>query len=158
MDGLPLERASPRFDSLPRERRECLRTGRIVMDDVKLNVLVVDDDESVRDSLRLMLESSGYSVLGFKSAEDLLDSGFGENPFCLILDIRLPGMSGFKLQEHLLKSQIKIPVIFITGHDRDRMEDEAMRLGAVAYLRKPFEEQRLLEAIGSACEKGMSFR
>ncbi len=117
------------------------------MADTKFNVLVVDDNESVRDSLKLMLESSGYPVSAFKSAEDFLNSGFGENPFCLILDIRLPGMSGFELQEHLLKSQNKIPVIFITGHDHDRMEEEAMRLGAIAYLRKPFDEQVLLEAI-----------
>jgi two-component system, LuxR family, response regulator FixJ len=117
------------------------------MGDAKLNILIVDDDESVRDSLRLMLESSGYSACTFKSAEDLLDSGFGENSFCLILDIRLPGMSGFKLQEHLLKSQNTIPVIFITGHDRDRMEEEARRLGAIAYIRKPFDEQHLLDAI-----------
>ncbi|MBI5968902.1 MAG: response regulator [Deltaproteobacteria bacterium] len=117
------------------------------MADAKLNVWIVDDDESVRDSLRLMLEASGYAVCKFKSAEDFLDSGFGVNSFCLILDIRLPGMSGFNLQEHLLRSQNKIPVIFITGHDRDRMEEEAMSLGAIAYLRKPFDEQHLLEAI-----------
>jgi FixJ family two-component response regulator len=123
------------------------------MADAKFNVLIVDDDESVRDSLRLMLESSGYSVCTFKSAEDLLDSGFGKNPFCLILDIRLPGMSGFQLQEHLVQSGSRMPVIFITGHDCNRMEDEAMRLGAVAYLRKPFEEQRLLEAIGSLARR-----
>ncbi len=112
-------------------------------------VSVVDDDESVRASLSLLIESNGYEVITFKSAEDFLDSGFGGNPCCLILDIRLPGMSGLQLQEHLVKSQSQIPVIFITGHDRDRMEDEAMRLGAVAYLRKPFDEQCLLDAIRS---------
>ena len=124
----------------------------------KLNVSIVDDDESVRDSLKLMLESSGYVVCTFKSAEDLLDSGFGKNPFCLILDIRLPGMSGFQLQEHLVQSGSRIPVIFITGHDRDRMEKEAKRLGAIAYLRKPFDEQGLLEAIRSVEMKGLELR
>ncbi len=128
------------------------------MADAKFNILVVDDDKSVCDSLKLMLESSGYRVLAFKSAEDLLTSDFGDNPFCLILDIRLPGMSGFKLQDHLLKSQINIPVIFITGQDHNRMEEEAMRLGAIAYLRKPFDEQRLLDAIGSLARKGGEFR
>jgi len=117
-------------------------------------VYVVDDDESVRASLKLLIESSGYHVVTFKSAEDFLDSSFGENPCCLILDIHLPGMSGFNLQGHLVKSQTRIPVIFITGHDRNRMEDEAMRLGAIAYLRKPFDEQYLLDAIELACEKG----
>lgn len=125
------------------------------MADGKFIVFVVDDDDSVRASLKLLIESSGYSVVTFKSAEDFLDSSFRENPCCLILDIHLPGMSGFRLQELLVKSRSRIPVIFITGHDRDRMEDEAMRLGAVAYFRKPFDDQALLDAIQFACEKGV---
>jgi FixJ family two-component response regulator len=125
------------------------------MADVKHMVYVVDDDESVRASLKMLIESAGNRVVAFKSAEDFLDSGFGENPCCLILDIRLPGMSGFKLQEHLVNLQTHIPVIFITGHDSYRMEDEAMGLGAIAYLRKPFDEQCLLDAIQLACEKGV---
>ena len=124
------------------------------MANAKPIVFVVDDDESVRASLKLLIESIGYRVVTFKSAEDFLDPGFGENPCCLILDIRLPGMSGFKLQEHLVKSQTRIPVIFVTGHDSYLMEGEAMRLGAIAYLRKPFDEQYLLDAIQLACEKG----
>ncbi len=123
------------------------------MAEAKFTVFVVDDDESVRASLKLLIESSGYHVVTFKSAEDFLDSRFRENPCCLVLDICLPGMSGFKLQEHLVKSQSKIPVVFITGHDRYRMEDEAMRLGAVAYLRKPFDEQCLLDAIRSLARR-----
>jgi FixJ family two-component response regulator len=119
----------------------------MIMADAEFIVYVVDDDDSVRASLKLLIESSGYHVVTFKSAEDFLDSTFGESPCCLILDIHLPGMSGFNLQGHLVKSQTRIPVIFITGHDRYRMEDEAMRLGAVAYLRKPFDEQYLLDAI-----------
>lgn len=125
------------------------------MAEAKSIVFVVDDDESVRASLKLLLESSGFHVVTFESAEDFLDSNFRESPCCLILDIHLPGMSGFNLQKHLVKSQTRIPVIFITGHDRYRMEDEAMRLGAVAYLRKPFDEQYLLDAIQLACEKGV---
>jgi FixJ family two-component response regulator len=121
----------------------------MIMAEPKPIVFVVDDDESVRASLKLLIESNGYDVATFKSAEDFLDSRFRENPCCLILDIRLPGMSGFQLQESLLKSQRRIPVIFITAHDHNRMEDEAMRLGAVAYLRKPFDEQCLLNAVAS---------
>jgi two-component system response regulator TtrR len=117
-------------------------------------VYVVDDDEPVRASLKLLIESCGYHTVTFKSAEDFLDSNFGKSPCCLILDIHLPGMSGFNLQKHLVKSQTPIPVIFITGHDRYRMEDEAIGLGAIAYLRKPFDEQDLLDAIRLACEKG----
>jgi FixJ family two-component response regulator len=116
-------------------------------------VYVVDDNDSVRASLKMLIESSGNRVVAFKSAEDFLGSGPWESPCCLILDIRLPGMSGFKLQEHLINLQIRIPVIFITGHDSYRMEDEAMRLGAIAYLRKPFDDQCLLDAIQLACEK-----
>jgi FixJ family two-component response regulator len=96
----------------------------------------VDDDELVRASLRLLLESSGYRAITFKSAEDFLESDYRGNPCCLILDIHLPGMSGFKLQQHLVESQTRMPVIFITANDRNRMEDEAMRLGAIAYLLK----------------------
>jgi FixJ family two-component response regulator len=121
------------------------------MAEANLIVFVVDDDESVRDSLRMLIQASGYTVVAFTSAEDFLKSDFSETPCCLILDIHLPGMSGFDLQEHLVKSGIRIPVIFITGHDRHRMEEEAMRLRAVAYLRKPFDEQALLDAIQLAC-------
>jgi FixJ family two-component response regulator len=124
------------------------------MAEAKFVVFVVDDDESVRDSLKMLLESCGYRTVAFKSAEDFLDSSFRQGPCCLVLDIRLPGMSGFKLQEHLLESQARIPVVFITGQDDHRMEEEAMRLEAVTYLRKPFDEQRLLDAIQLACEKG----
>jgi len=124
------------------------------MAEASSSVFVIDDDESVRTSLELLIESSGYHVVTFGSAEDFLDCAFEVKPCCLVLDIHLPGMSGLKLQEHLVKSQAQIPVIFITGHDRNRMEDEAMRLGAVAYLRKPFDEECLLGAIRSLERRG----
>jgi FixJ family two-component response regulator len=116
-------------------------------------IYVVDDDESVLGSLKMLIESAGYRVVPFSSAENFLDSGFMEGPNCLVLDIRLPGISGFKLQERLIHLKIRIPVIFITGRGLFGMEDEAMRLGAIAYLRKPFDEQSLLDAIQRACEK-----
>jgi FixJ family two-component response regulator len=123
------------------------------MAEANFTVYVVDDDESVRASLKLLIESSGYPVVTFRSAEDLLHSSFRRSAACLILDIHLPGMSGFDLQKQLVKSRTLIPVIFITGRDRPRMEDDAMRLGGIAYLRKPFEEQCLLDAIELAREK-----
>jgi CheY-like chemotaxis protein len=126
---------------------------RIIMAEANFTVYVVDDDESVLTSLKMLIESSGYPVVTFKSAEDFLHSSFRESPGCLILDIHLPGMSGFDLQKRLVKSRTLIPVIFITGHDRPRMEDEAMRVGGIAYLRKPFEEQVLLDAIQLVREK-----
>ena len=123
------------------------------MAEANFTVYVVDDDKSVRASLKLLIESCGYPVVTFKSAEDFLHSSFRESSACLILDIHLSGMSGFDLQKQLVKSQSRIPVIFITGQDRPKMEDEAMRLGGIAYLKKPFEEQCLLDAIQLAREK-----
>jgi two-component system, LuxR family, response regulator TtrR len=117
-------------------------------------VFVVDDDESVLNSLRLLLESAGYRSAGFGSAEELIVSGLVESACCLILDIKLPGMSGFELQEVMAALHSPIPVIFITGHDRPGMEEQALRLGAVAYLRKPFEGQAILDAIQDICKKG----
>ncbi len=126
---------------------------RTAMAEAQFTVFVVDDDQSVLASLKLLIESSGYRALTFKSAEDLLDSVRKEKPCCLVLDIRLPGMSGFKLQERLLESQTAVPVIFITGQDREGTEAEAMRLGAIAYLRKPFDEECLFDAIQSAARR-----
>jgi FixJ family two-component response regulator len=117
-------------------------------------VLVVDDDESVLHSLRLLLESAGYRSAGFGSAEALLESGSVETACCLILDIQLPGMSGFQLQTRLTTSHTPIPVIFITGHDSPGMEEQALRLGAIDYLRKPFDGQAILDAIRACCRKG----
>ncbi len=117
-------------------------------------VLVVDDDESVLDSLRLLLESAGYRSMSFGSAEALLESGLVENACCLILDMKLPGMSGFQLQQVLTASHTPIPVIFITGHDCPGMVEQALRLGAMAYLRKPFDGQAILDAIQPLCRKG----
>jgi FixJ family two-component response regulator len=124
------------------------------MAEAQSGVFVIDDDESVRASLKLLIESTGYHVVTFKSAEDFLDSGFREKPCCLVLDIHLSGMSGFKLQEHLVRSGTRIPVIFITGRDHHRLEEDALRLGAVAYLRKPFDEEGLLDVIRALATRG----
>jgi len=117
-------------------------------------VLVVDDDESVLNSLRLLLESAGYRSAGFSSAEELIESGMAQDACCLILDVKLPQMSGFELQAHLTASFTPKPVIFITGHDRPGMEEQALRLGGTAYLRKPFDGQAILDAIQPLCGKG----
>ena len=117
-------------------------------------IFIIDDDESVRASLKLLVESAGHKGVTFKSAEEFLESGSMKGADCLLLDIRMPGMGGFELQEHLVASGSPIPVVFVTGHDRFGMEEKAMRLGAVAYLRKPFDDQELLNAINRACGKG----
>lgn len=115
-------------------------------------VYVVEDDTSLRNAVRRLLKCAQYRVLAFASAEDFYRSDFMNNPGCLLLDIRLPGLSGFELQEQLLASGVQMPVIFMTGQDRAEMEDQAMRLGASAYLRKPVDEDILLEAIQLAME------
>jgi FixJ family two-component response regulator len=113
-------------------------------------VYVVDDDTSVCIAVRRLLRSAQYRVHTFASAEEFRQSDFKSSPGCLLLDIRLPGISGFDLQEQLLASGVRMPVIFITGHDRAGMEEQAMRLGATAYLRKPFDEEALLGAVATA--------
>jgi two-component system, LuxR family, response regulator FixJ len=115
------------------------------------SVLIVDDDKSVRASLRLLVESAGLRSQTFASAEEFLQSGSIGDASCLLLDIRMPGMGGFELQEYLAVSETRVPVIFITGHDSFGMEERAMKLGAIAYLRKPFDDQVLLDAIHLAC-------
>jgi len=113
-------------------------------------VYVVDNDASVRNAMRRLLMSVQYRVLTFWSAEEFFQADFKRSPGCLLLDIRLPGISGFELQEELRAAGVRMPVIFVTGHDHAGMEERAMWLGATAYLRKPFDEEALLGAIRMA--------
>ena len=115
-------------------------------------VYVVDDDESVRKALKRLLGSMGYRTVTFESAEDLLDSNVVIDDGCLILDILLPAMTGLELQEMLASRGVKCPVVFITAHDNPHWEKSAREAGALAYLRKPFGEQELLDAIRLAFE------
>jgi FixJ family two-component response regulator len=110
-------------------------------------VYVVEDDTSLCNALRRLLRSAQYRVFTFASAEEFCRSDFKSKAGCLLLDIKLPGMIGFELQEWLLASGVQMPVIVITGQDREGMEERAMRLGASAYLRKPVDEEILLGAI-----------
>jgi FixJ family two-component response regulator len=113
-------------------------------------IYVVEDDASLRTAVRRLLRSAQYRVLTFASAEEFYRSDFRTSPGCLLLDIRLPGISGFELQALLLDAGIRMPVIFITGQDRGGMEEYARQLGASAYLRKPVDEETLLAAIRHA--------
>ena len=119
-----------------------------------VTVYVVDDDESVRRALQRLLRSAGYHAVTFESAEDFIDSAPGGGEGCLILDIRLPGMTGLDLQEKLSSSGAKYAVIIMTAHDNPQWRQRAKKAGAVAYLRKPFHEQSLLDAIQLACHEG----
>jgi two-component system response regulator FixJ len=118
--------------------------------ETKPTIFIVDDDPSVRDSMVLMLESVGFNVKTFVSAQDFLNADLQKGPGCLILDVRMPGMSGLDLQEKLASAKIPLPIIFVTGHGTVPMSVRAMKAGAVDFLQKPFEEQDLLDAINRA--------
>lgn len=116
-------------------------------------VFVVDDDEAVRTSLKLLLRSVGLPVETASSAQEFLDRFDAERPGCLVLDIRMPGLSGLELQERLNAMHAMIPVVFITGHGDVPMAVEAMQHGAVDFIQKPFRDQDLLDRINQALEK-----
>jgi FixJ family two-component response regulator len=115
-------------------------------------VYVVDDDESVRNALDSLLRSTGLVVSAFASAQEFLQSEKSESPSCLVLDVRLPGLSGLDLQREMAKAGIFIPIIFVTGHGDIPMSVQAMKAGAVEFLTKPFREQELLDAVSQAIE------
>jgi len=117
-------------------------------------VYIVDDDASIRGALKRLLKSVGYHAETFESAEAFLDSISIQREGCLVLDIRLPGMTGLDLQEKLLLSGRVYPVIFMTAHDNPEWQERASKAGAIAYLKKPFPEQALLYAIQAASLEG----
>jgi len=123
-------------------------------------VFVVEDDPSMRNALKNLLRSVGLEAQLFASAQEFLDTAKPDGPSCLILDVRLPGLSGLDLQRELLSAKIHIPIIFITAHGDIPMSVRAMKAGAVEFLTKPFRDQDLLDAIHVAlaqdrirCEK-----
>jgi FixJ family two-component response regulator len=114
-------------------------------------VYIVDDDESMRKALQRLLRSVGYQALTFPSAEDFLDAASFCGRGCLILDIRLPGISGLELQKKLASEGANYSIVFMTAHDNPQWLETAKKAGAIAYLRKPFNEQSLLDAIQLVC-------
>ena len=118
-----------------------------------LTVYVVDDDESIRRALKRLLRSMGYHAVTFDSAEEFMETTSCRGEGCLVLDIRLPGMTGLDLQEKLCSSGAKYAVIFMTAHDNSQWQQRAKKAGAIAYLRKPFDEKSLLDAIQLACHE-----
>ena len=114
-------------------------------------VSVVDDDASVRESLQSLLRSVGLTVRVFAAAEEFLNSAHLSKTDCLILDVRMPGMSGIELYRDLVAKRCRVPVVFITAHgDDDDARSQALADGAVAYLIKPFSEEELIEAVGAS--------
>jgi FixJ family two-component response regulator len=113
-------------------------------------ISIVDDDDSLRNSLDNLIRSVGFRAQGFPSAEAFLSSNQVHDTACLILDVRLPGMNGLELQRRIVAANWRIPVIFITSHADGDARARALEAGAVAYLYKPFREEELLNAIDAA--------
>jgi two-component system, LuxR family, response regulator FixJ len=121
-------------------------------------VFIIDDDDAVRNSLRLLLKSVGLSAVALPTAQEFLSKYDPQQPGCLVLDVRMPGMSGLELQEQLNMRGAVIPVIFITGHGDIPMAVEAMQQGAFDFLQKPFRDQDLIDRIQRALAKDQSNR
>jgi FixJ family two-component response regulator len=116
-------------------------------------IFVVDDDEALRDSLRWLLEAHGYEVALYDSAERFLSDDAAMRPGCLLLDMRMPGMSGQELFDALIERGNRMPVVFITGHGDVPMAVAAVKKGAVDFIEKPFSEEDLLRLVGQCLER-----
>jgi len=121
-------------------------------------VFIVDDDPLIRDSLEQLVESVGLTADTFPSARAFLETELPDKPSCLILDIRMPELSGLDLQDELIKRGISIPIIFITGHGTVPVSVRAMKSGAADFIEKPFEDQELLDAINQAIKQSRQTR
>jgi two-component system response regulator FixJ len=117
-------------------------------------VFVVDDDDAVRDSLTILLESTGYRAEGYGSARALLDAIGPEAQGCIIADVRMPGMDGLELQKALAQRGIRLPVIIMTGHGDVPIAVRAMKAGALDFVEKPFAEEAMLGAVATAMQRG----
>lgn len=116
-------------------------------------VFVVDDDASMREALKNLLRSVGHEVETFGNAQEFLSSYRSDAPGCLILDVRLPGLSGLDLQRQLAEANVHLPIVFITGHGDIQMSVRAIKAGAVEFLTKPFRDQDLLDAVQQAVDR-----
>jgi FixJ family two-component response regulator len=121
-------------------------------------VFVVDDDASIRDAVKSLLKSVGLRAEVFGSTEEFLAVARPQVPSCLVLDVRLPGMSGLEFQEQLEKTGVRIPIIFVTAHGDIPMTSRAMKAGAIEFLPKPFQKKELLEAIHQALNRDRMMR
>jgi FixJ family two-component response regulator len=128
------------------------------MTEAETIVFVIDDDAAMREALQSLIRSVGLRVETFASAREFLTGRRPEAPACLVLDVRLPGLSGLDLQRELAAAAIHLPIIFITGHGDIPMTVQAMKAGAVEFLTKPFRDQDLLDAISQAIERDRTRR
>ena len=123
-----------------------------------VTVFIVDDDADVRESLQELLESVGLHSQSFRTAQEFLAVGHGDAPSCLILDVRLPGISGLDLQHELKRRRTNIPIVFLTAHADVPMSVKAMKSGAVEFLTKPFRQQDLLDAVQRSLSRARILR
>jgi FixJ family two-component response regulator len=121
-------------------------------------VYIVDDDFDVREGLKSLFQSVGLKSEAFESTDDFLTTKFADESSCLILDVRLPGLSGLDFQSELARAKINIPIVFITGHGDIPMSVKAMKGGAIEFLSKPVREQDLLDAVQIALERSQAIR
>jgi FixJ family two-component response regulator len=121
-------------------------------------VMIVDDDAAVREALHELVLSAGMQPVCFSSTRELLDAGVLDKPGCLVLDVRMPGLSGLELQNRLATRGDAPPIIFLTGHGDIPMSVQAMKLGAVDFLTKPVRDQTLLDAVSAAIERDIARR
>jgi len=113
-------------------------------------ISIVDDDESVREATKSLVRSLGYKALIFGSAEEFLESAHLTATACLITDVQMPGLSGVQLQDHLIASGYRMPMIFVTGFPDERVQGHVLKSGAIGFLCKPFNEDHLIECIDIA--------
>jgi len=121
-------------------------------------IAIVDDDASVREGLSSLIRSAGLKVETFASAQEFLARPGSEAPSCLVLDLQLPGLSGLDLQKRMAEVELEIPIVFLTGHGDIPASVQAMKAGAVEFLTKPFDDQKLLNAIREAVERDRHIR
>jgi len=129
------------------------RTDAYGIEAAKTLAIVVDDDRAIREALGNLFRSVGQEHVLFSSAGDFLDGSFPNVPCCMLLDVRLRGLSGFELQSHLARIGARIPIIFMTGHGDIAMSVRAMKAGAVDFLTKPFRDQDLLDVVAEAIDR-----
>jgi FixJ family two-component response regulator len=129
------------------------RAWAIEMAETQSVVYVVDDDSDVRNAMDTLMRSVGYKVRTFTSASEFLHAKLSEVPGCLVLDVRMPGMSGLDLQSEMTKANVDVNIVFITGHADVAMAVKVMKAGAVEFLTKPFRDQDLLDSIQHAVER-----
>ena len=120
------------------------------MDQKDITVFIVDDDASVRKALKRLIKVEGFKAKTFGSAREFIDSGHYQSAGVLVLDVRMPGMNGLELQKHLIDSGSDMRIIFITAHEDIQARHKALEAGAIDFIKKPFEDQTLLEGIQRA--------